>query len=283
MKTMIEKIKYIIKRVKEKKYSFMAKFSFTNRLLHNSYWGSMFNFLLKNKSDSMMVTWSDLNKFEANYPEEYVYTLNKTSYTSNFTEYYDQKYKDIIIFLNSINNLNDKLFIELGSGWGRNLIYLNSIFPKLKFIGGDLSSQGIKTTNLFSKKFDLNISGIPFNYLNHKKFINKISNFESEFIIYSSFSIEQVANLNKEFFYDLINLNNKITAFHIEPISFQIEDREFPFNDHYNKHYNKNFYSILKELENEKLIKILFIKTYSFGHANNITGQESCIISWEKI
>jgi hypothetical protein len=262
-------------------YSFLAKRSFTNKLHHNRYWGRLLKFILDLDSDDLDETWEELNRFEVNYSENFTYVLNKNTCKVNFKKYYDEKYKDIISFIH-LNN-HDSVFVELGSGWGRNLIKLSTVFPDMTLIGGELSSSGIKIANFFSRKFNLKLTSFQFNYLNHNSFVKKLNKINAPIILFSSFSIEQVPYLNKQFFLDILNLKNDIVAFHIEPVSFQVEGRDSPFLDYYNKHYNQNFYKILKELELEKLISIDSIKTSAFGHAENITGQESCIITWRKI
>ena len=269
---------------KQNVYRFLAKNSFTNKLHHDRYWGKLLKYLRKYKNETQKFIWEDLYRFALGRPEVFKHFLNGKIINSDFDQYVKAKYEDLIQFISQIENHEDYNILELGSGWGKNLIYLSETFKKNKFIAAELSISGRKITDFFSTKFNLQISSIQFNYKSHKRFIRKWSkNNSGPVIIITSFSIEQVPLLNKKFFLDLLNCHNKIIAYHIEPIAFQVQERDFPFKDFYTEHYNRNFYSILKELEDESLIKIIKIYVPAFGHSDNTTSKETIVIQWEKL
>jgi len=269
---------------KQNVYRFLAKNSFTNKLHHDRYWGKLLKYLRKYENETQKFIWEDLYRFALGRPEVFKHFLNGKIINSDFDQYVKAKYEDLIQFISQIENHEDYNILELGSGWGKNLIYLSETFKKNKFIAAELSISGRKITDFFSTKFNLQISSIQFNYKSHKRFIRKWSkNNSGPVIIITSFSIEQVPLLNKKFFLDLLNCHNKIIAYHIEPIAFQVQERDFPFKDFYTEHYNRNFYSILKELEDESLIKIIKIYVPAFGHSDNTTSKETIVIQWEKL
>ena len=269
---------------KQNVYRFLAKYSFTNKLHHDRYWGKLLKYLRKYENETQKFIWEDLYRFALGRPEVFKHFLNGKIINSDFDQYVKAKYEDLIQFISQIENHEDYNILELGSGWGKNLIYLSETFKKNKFIAAELSISGRKITDFFSTKFNLQISSIQFNYKSHKRFIRKWSkNNSGPVIIITSFSIEQVPLLNKKFFLDLLNCHNKIIAYHIEPIAFQVQERDFPFKDFYTEHYNRNFYSILKELEDESLIKIIKIYVPAFGHSDNTTSKETIVIQWEKL
>ena len=269
---------------KENFYTLLAKYSFTNKIHHDKYWGRLLKYLRKHNNGSQKDIWEDLNRFEAGRPEVYKHFFNGEIINSDFDQFYKAKYEDLVLFISKIENHEDYYILELGSGWGRNLIYLSKIFSKNKFIAAELSISGRKITDFFSNKFNLQIKSFQFNYKSHQRFIRKWGKkYSGPVIIFTSFSIEQVPLLNKKFFLDLLNCHNKIIAYHIEPIAFQVQERDFPFKDFYTKHYNRNFYTILKELENESLIKINKIYVPTFKHSINTTSKETIVIQWEKV
>ena len=215
-------------KLKEKVYRLLAKNSFTNKLLHDKYWGNLLEYLRKYKNESQKFIWEDLNRFEAGRPEVYKHFLNGKIIYSDFDKYHKAKYEDLILFISKIENHEDYNILELGSGWGRNLIYLSETFKKNKFIAAELSISGRKITDFFSTKFNLQISSIQFNYKSHKRFIRNWSkNNSGPVIIFTSFSIEQVSVLNKKFFLDLLIVTIKLLLTILNQLPFNFKKEIF--------------------------------------------------------
>lgn len=254
------------------------KFSVGNKFHHERWWGSLLHKTKSSNLSNLEHQWSELYQFETGNKNNFTSIINGKQEKIDFSKYIQYKYSDIIQFLDDHNDF--ETFIELGSGWGRNILKLQKFFPKFKYVACELSKAGRDVTKLFSKKYALNIDVKSFNYKKWKslKFFRS-----KKTIVFTSYSIEQVSKLDKGFFYYLLATFDELVVYHIEPVLFQIEGRKFPFDEYYNKHYNHNLFSILKELQNENKIKIIKSVKSNFCFGTNITSKESAIIIWKKI
>lgn len=268
-----------MKKIKETIHSILMKFSLGNKFHHDRYWGNLFHKIKSSNLNTIEEQWTELFQFECGNKKIFTSIINEKKEDLDFDSYIENKYTAIIEFLNDHNDF--EAFIELGSGWGRNIIRLQKYFPNFKYIACELSKSGRKVTELFSNKYDLNIDVLPFNYLKWKS-LKKIKS-SKKTIIFTSYSIEQVSKLDKDFFYCLLKTFDQLVVYHIEPVLFQIEGRKFPFYEYYNSHYNQNLFSILKELQLEKKIKIIKSTKSNFSYGTNVTSDESAIIIWKKI
>lgn len=267
-------------KIKKLLHKFYMSFSFGNKLHHNRFWGRLYEKTKLSECKDLESQWSELYVFESGNKESFDSLVNGKQVKLNFTSYTENKYNDIIEFLNL--NKDFETFIELGSGWGRNILKLQNHFPNSNYIACELSESGRKITELFSEKYNLNIQVLPFNYIKWRS-IRKYLTKKGKTIIFTSYSIEQVSKIDKNFFNFLINNLDNFIVYHIEPVLFQIEKREFPFKEYYNSHYNKNLFSVLENLESEKKIKIIKAQKSSFCFGTNLTSNESAVIIWEKL
>lgn len=163
-----------------------------------------------------------------------------------------------------INKLIEKItsfeeIIELGSGWGRTILYINQILDK-KFFSGEINEYGIKTQKKLIEKFNLkNLECFYFDYYNFTKlkFPSKLKNP----VVITSNSVEQIEFMPKNFYIDLKKYLGvtDLQVCHLEPIGFQFEpfDKLDLQHHEYNKNnkYNLNINSLIKNLK-YKLLEI---------------------------
>ena len=254
------------------------KSSYGNKLHHERFWGNLETKTKLSRLNDLLEQWSELYKIESSNKQIFTSIINGEKQNLTFNEYVEHKYADIKKFMNEYDDFES--FIELGSGWGRNILYLQNYYPKLKYVACELSKAGRNITELFSNKYALNIVTKPFNYKNWKPLDLQKS---KKAIVFTSYSVEQVSKLDKDLFYYLLETFDELVGYHIEPVLFQIENRKFPFKEYYNKHYNKNLYIVLQELQQEGKIKIIKSSKSVFCFGTNTTSQESANIIWQKI
>lgn len=271
----------MIKKIKELFHSSIMRFSFLNKLHHDRYWGRLLGHIKMNSINDLIEEWNDLFEFEAYYPSHYKCIYNEKVIEADFNTFIKYKYEHLITYLNKNQEIDT--IVELGSGWGRNLIYLRNMYPNHKFIACEPSKSGREITDLFSKKYGLDITTIKFSFLKWDKLSKFFRNLKNnKVLILTSFSIEQVKLLDDRLFYELLSNLDNLKAYHIEPVLFQINGNKYPFNEFYNKHYNSNLVSILDSLKNENLIEVTDKKQSKFRFNVNETARQSAIITWSK-
>lgn len=202
--------------------------------------------------------------------------INKTGIKSNLSKFldncwyiYDNQIKNVTLekiyfykhlFLTNI--LIKKLakfdaVIELGSGWGSRILYINEIL-NIKSFSGEINHFGLETQKKIIKKCNLqNIECFHFDYNNFKdiEFPFKLTNPA----IITCNSIEQIENLSTTFYSDLKGFLNvsKLNVFHLEPIGFQFNPQHPLDQNHssYNKKnkYNSNIGDVINNLDYEFL------------------------------
>jgi hypothetical protein len=225
---------------------------------YETYWGQMTNFLKMNdfEYNSIKEEWEHLNLFEQKDAQEHYKKIlieNKIIETNNGKEYLKIKSNYISSKINSLITDETDCIVELGSGWGRNVISNSFINPNWKIYGGELTEEGQNSLSHFIKKYNLsNVNSFNFNWCDVSNFYNLFKNKNyKEIIIYSVHSIEQVSYLDIEQFKKILSLPFKIKFFHVEPCSWQwAPPRKI-------SGWNENFKEVLDTLEKQNLIKNL--------------------------
>ncbi len=177
---------------------------------------------------------------------------------------------------------NTEVIIELGAGWGRNLfaLYMNKNIKNIDLIMSEVTNSGREICSVISKHYNIPIVNTYFNYYDWHDLIKLIKNKKYKNIcVYTSHSIEQITLLDKQLFYDFLNIDDIISLkfTHIEPVGFQIHgNKQFTGK----AEYNQNLNTILSDLSNNNKIKITYVNPdcFSIGSMNTC----SSVIQWEK-
>ena len=223
---------------------------------YETYWGKMTQFLTKNEFNSLKDAWENTNLFEQKDAQNHYTQLlieGENVRVKDGKEYLKVKSEYISKKIKSLASSETDCVIELGSGWGRNIISNHLLNPGWELHGGELTDEGQRSLNHFIKKYNLsNVNSFYFNWCDVSSFYELFKDKEyKEIIIYSIHSIEQVSNLDIEQF-------RKING------------------------WNENFKEILDTLEKENLIKNLNVDTN--GCKLNLigSGAEGVSITYEK-
>lgn len=251
-----------------------------NKKSHDEYWGRLYDYLVNNKADNVKQEWTSLFNFEIGNKKELSYIKNGDIVTSDFNTYFKEKNKYLQIILDKYLTDTTDYVIDLGSGWGRHSIQLAFNNPTYKIISGELSDSGRKITQYFINKYNLNVESFPFNWYDQTSLIDILKQKSpKEIVIFTSNTIEQIPELNTEFFLGILDLPiDKVSVVHIEPVKFQYDGTSFPFNNH----YNKNLKLVLESLVSMGKIEIKNIEHQYWGHSVNLTSKNNTLIEWVK-
>jgi hypothetical protein len=264
------------------------KNSTTQKPGYESHWGSLLNFISNYNNDhnspSLKDEWIALNKFEIGpYSNSHFNQLminGNITITPTLEDYIKYKQEYIYSQIESLTTEETDCVIELGSGWGRNIIGLHLLNPEWKLYAGELTVQGSNTLNYFIDKFNLSkIETFSFNWCNTDSFYEffKNKNFK-EIVIYSFHSIEQVSYIEIEQIEKILNLPFNIKFFHVEPCAPQWETNKVGNP----KGWNENYKFILDELLFKDKIKNLTADPKGFKPNFQGSGNESIVIKYEK-
>lgn len=266
---------------------------------YEKYWKRVLGFVKENDNLSLEELWNQLNWWDLMSPEKW--RDEETAKQLKFDFMVDGKSEKISLY--DIANrrkqyISDKIYeqftdetdviIELGAGWGRNIFSLiMSEKYDCEYISGEGTMSGTNTCQLISDRFGLDVITVQHDFtdedsssvidlIKKKKFKNVL--------IFTSFSIEQIAYLRENFFDEFLELDlDSLRFVHIEPILNQIriyrgENIQPVLND-----YNKNLYSMLRRLESEGKIKITEVNEYGFRIGKNAGRSFGSLVTWEKV
>lgn len=131
-------------------------------------------------------------------------------------------YPDPVDFiLDFLEGKDFEAIVELGSGHGGNLIELfyRGGPTEIPYYAGEYTESGNQLINIFSSlREDLNL--IPFQF-DYKKPDLSVVKEKKKLFIFTSHSIEQVAEISRDLFTYLANYAEHVTCIHFEPFGFQ--------------------------------------------------------------
>jgi hypothetical protein len=250
---------------------------------YNDFWNNMLNIIKsKKKFNSLNITFDN----ECGKINEIIHNgefININNDINKKIEYF-KKSRDYTTQLLQENKYD--LIIELGSGWGRNIFYYmeNNILNNYEIISGEYTDSGCAAQEYIKNKYfkNENITIYKFDFNNSKSFFDNIKKKYKNCLVLTFWAIEQVTNINTDFFENLLNISENMTCVHIEPIGWQISNKSLMKENTTGKriYYNKNLYFILKELESKNIIKInkTILDLHNFG------STKSCgsLVEWQK-
>ena len=149
--------------------------------------------------------------------------------------------------------------IELGCGYGRNLfeIFYGGGPREAKYIGGEFTKSGIEIAQKLAKKASkMKTEFFHFNHLEPKLPFKKP--FKRAFV-FTCHSIEQVMQINENWFDEVIKAGEFVRGAHIEPFGFQLKNSG-PLSDMHKdfmiqNSWNINFAEVLRQALERKIIK----------------------------
>jgi hypothetical protein len=177
--------------------------------------------------------------------------------------------------------------IELGSGWGSYLfaLWLGGGPRNARYYAGEITEMGRACTSLLSMlESGISISPFRFDYYNPDYSAIKPGR---EAVVYTSHSIEQIPQLPREVFTEILKSADRVRGLHLEPIGWQVHRNIGtilpPFSEaqearNHELEYNLNLWPLLLDLEAEGLIEIETVVTDIIGMEYN----PSTLIRWNK-
>ena len=188
--------------------------------------------------------------------DEWMTDINKDYYDKQYKTPYRStiKFCDWLEELNILTKLSEQNIIDMGSGTGANLYYLNQRFPKCYFSGIDINPNFVKEGNEFFKEHEINncklISGDIYNL--DTKIINTAYNGILSFQTFSWLpeyekALSEIIKIDPKWiaftslFYDgLVDCKIEVKEY-LEPNSF--ENPKESFYNIYSLPKIKNFFS----------------------------------------
>lgn len=149
--------------------------------------------------------------------------------------------------------------IELGCGYGRNLfeIFYGGGPREAKYIGGEFTKSGVEIAQKLAKKAPkMKTEFFHFNHLEPKLPFKKP--FKRAFV-FTCHSIEQVMQINENWFDEVVKAGEFVRGAHIEPFGFQLKNSG-PLSDMHKdfmiqNSWNINFADVLRQAVERKIIK----------------------------
>lgn len=149
--------------------------------------------------------------------------------------------------------------IELGCGYGRNLfeIFYGGGPRDAKYIGGEFTKSGVEIAQKLAKKAPkMKTEFFHFNHLEPKLPFKKP--FKRAFV-FTCHSIEQVMQINENWFDEVVKVGEFVRGAHIEPFGFQLKNSG-PLSDMHKdfmiqNSWNINFAEVLRQALERKIIK----------------------------
>lgn len=180
-----------------------------------------------------------------------------------------------------------KILVELGCGYGRNLIELRHHIktPDLTFMGAEYTRSGREAIEFFNTNFP-DPRPIVATFTDHRLATFPFIPREGKTLVFTCHSLEQVEKLPLDFFVNLAASSESITGVHIEPFGFQVVPRD-EWNDTFRVHnafaryqgYNLNMMSCLEYAVREKAITLSGVAlNVSFAQPEN----PSSVVVWKK-
>lgn len=149
--------------------------------------------------------------------------------------------------------------IELGCGYGRNLfeIFYGGGPKDAKYIGGEFTKSGVEIAQKLAKKASkMKTEFFHFNHLEPKLPFKKP--FKRAFV-FTCHSIEQVMQINENWFDEVVKAGEFVRGVHLEPFGFQLKNSG-PLSDMHKdfiiqNSWNINFAEVLRHAVERKIIK----------------------------
>ncbi len=180
------------------------------------------------------------------------------------------------------------IIAELGSGWGLYLfqLWLRGAPKDARYFGFEYTKNGRTATNRLGELDPkLRIKGVPYDF--YQPDYSAAGSKGCHALVYTCTAIEQIPQLPVEAIAKTLELADKVTGIHLEPVGWQ-------FRHHLQRKslagsssayaekndYNRNLWQVLEQLQTQGLIKIEESKPDLLG-----SGQTNCLsyLKWTKI
>jgi hypothetical protein len=152
------------------------------------------------------------------------------------------------------------LVVELGSGWGFNLLqfWCKGGPRSARYVAAEFTEAGRACTEqLALLEPDLKLSTAALDYHNPKA--TDIQATDGHALVFSCQSLEQIPQVQPGVIEMILGLGERVTCIHVEPVGWQIEagkstERNRAYAEQHD--YNRNLWSVLGSLEADGALEI---------------------------
>lgn len=215
-------------------------------------------------------TFVDLGKaidylFRSYFPPFFLFHIGEQIYHSeNSPEFWSFIYSEIVARLAPYLTSDDTL-VELGCGWGRNLLYSLRHSLCKNALGGEFTEEGVRLGTFIGEQFNLPVEFFHFDWYHPaQEFMHQLK----DAVIFTHNSIEQIGTMPEETILRLIESEPKIVI-HFEPI-YEYRKQETLLHFFWKKYteindYNRNLLTVLKMIEQQGRLEILNEEVHALG------------------
>jgi len=263
-----------------------------NKIIHDKLWGDVYEYARSqiDSDEDLLTSWTNTNLYEMQKTSHddrgnkrdmrhIPYILKNQLYYACAEDYLQIKLNVLTEALLGTMSESVDLVVDLGSGWGRNSVYLSHLLgPDYKFLACELSDSGRHCTDYFAAAYDLPITTLPFNYYDNATLVSHLQEDSNlhRVLFFSSYSIEQITTLGIEFFDSLLKIDIPEMHFvHLEPVSWQITRNPKNTADY----YNNDLISLIHLLEDLGRAEIIREEANFYGHRPDF---DAALIEWRK-
>jgi hypothetical protein len=177
--------------------------------------------------------------------------------------------------------LGARRVVELGSGWGQNLLNLHLWGgPKVPYFALEPSASGRECVELLAGLAPgLELTAVPFDF---QRPSYELPRENEHVLVFTAHSIEQVTELEPEALTGLFALGRSLTVVHFEPIGWQIGETEVTAGSRehaFDKAYNRNLWPLLNQLAGAGEITIETALPDLIGHKKR---NASTLVVWKR-
>ena len=164
------------------------------------------------------------------------------------------------------------LVVELGSGWGFNLLqfWCRGGPRNARYVAAEYTAAGRECSReLADLDAELSFSAVPFDY--HAVRETPIERAGGHALVFSCQSIEQIPDLRADVIEYVLSLGSRVTCLHFEPCGWQVRDsgedsaarhREYAERND----YNRNLWRLLRAMEDRGAIDVTRVVPLSLIH-----------------
>jgi hypothetical protein len=173
-----------------------------------------------------------------------------------------------------------RAIIELGSGWGANLlnVWLRGGPRLAAYYAGEVTENGrrcVAALAAVDSSLDLRVMPFDFNQPDFSPFRS-----DGHVVVFTVHSIEQIPQLSSDVIQGVLDLAPRVTGLHFEPIGWQIGKSAGSSEAYAARHdYNRNLWSVLRDfaVRQSLLIERVSVDEIGLNPKNSTT-----VVCWHK-
>lgn len=172
--------------------------------------------------------------------------------------------------------------IELGSGWGRNLVslWLAGGPREAAYVGAEYTSAGRRAAAaMVAIEPDLRFESLAFDY--HRPDLSSLEPV-SRAVVLTVHSVEQIPSLSSRVIDSVRGLADQVECLHFEPVGWQSTMQAVgseAARDYAEAHdYNRNLLTLLREQEGAGALELLGVETDVIGAGKSVNA--TTLVRW---